>query len=236
MITREQFYRSKQWEAVRKVVIARDTDPETGFVPCAMCGKPIVKKYDLIVDHIDELDDLNVNNAEVALNPDNLRCLHFKCHNERHNRFTDGAKRDRLRPRKVYVVYGSPCSGKTTWVHEVSTEDDLIVDMDSIWESISNAKRYQKPERLKGAAFEIRDKLYDIVKYRSGRWQDAYVITGGALQGDRERLKQRVGADELVFIDTPEDECLLRAKERPREWAGYVKDWFERFQPEENPE
>ena len=232
MQTREQFYRSREWQAIRRVVIARDTDPETGFVYCAICGKPIVKKYDLVVDHIEELDDLNVNRAEVALNPDNLRCLHFKCHNERHGRFTAGAKRP-TRPKRVYIVYGSPCAGKSSWVKEVSTENDLIVDMDSIWQAISNCDRYQKPERLKGAAFEVRDKLYDIAKYRSGKWQDAYIITGGALQGDRERLRQRVGADELIFIDTPKDECLLRAKERPREWAQYVTEWFERYQPEQ---
>ena len=51
MMTREQFYKSKQWESFRKVIIADRSDAD-GFVHCAHCGKPILHKYDLIVHHV----------------------------------------------------------------------------------------------------------------------------------------------------------------------------------------
>ena len=89
MQTRQQFYKSKQWEDFRKVIIAERTDAD-GFVRCAICGKPILKKYDLIIHHKKELDDLNVNDAMVTLNPANVECVHFKCHNELHERFSKG--------------------------------------------------------------------------------------------------------------------------------------------------
>jgi shikimate kinase len=236
-MNRDQFYKSDKWEKFRRIIINERTDAD-GFVHCAICGKPILKKYDLIVHHIDELDDLNVDDVNVALNPDNVQCVHFKCHNQVHERF--GYNKTSVHKqiqKQVYIVYGAPCSGKTTWVNEVATKDDLIVDLDSIWQMISINDRYQKPDALKSVVFDIRDKLYDIIKYRSGNWHNAYIITGGALIGDRERLKQRLNANDLVFIDTKKEDCLARVRDKYSDglvrakWYEYIIDWFDRYQP-----
>ncbi len=237
-MTREQFYKSKQWEAFRKVIIEERTDQDD-FVYCAICGKPITKKYDLVIHHIKELTEDNVNDAMVALNPDNVECVHFKCHNQIHERFGyNGTSAGRNVKKKVFIVYGSPCAGKTTWVNENAGEDDLIVDMDSIWEMISVNDRYKKPGSLRSVVFEMRDKLYDIIKYRSGKWHNAFVIVGGAMKGDRDRLQTRIAADELIFIDTDQSECIKRVmdrgldEEQTKEWIEYINEWFERFQPD----
>lgn len=235
MITRQQFYKSKKWEAFRQVIIDQRTDAD-GYVHCAICGQPILKPYDLIVHHKQELSEDNVNDATIALNPDNVECVHFKCHNQIHDRFTEGhAASYKPVQKQVFIVYGSPCAGKTTWVQDVATEDDLIVDLDSIWQMISINERYNKPAALRSVVFELRDKMYDIIKYRSGKWHNAYIITGGALKGDRDRLKVRVSADDMIFIDTPLDECIQRASSRhghADEWMKYVYDWFKDFQPD----
>ena len=237
MITRKQFYKSKAWEDFRQIVIAERTSDD-GYVYCAICGKPILKKYDLIVHHKIELDELNVNDNMIALNPNNVECVHFKCHNELHSRFQGG---DGYRPvqKTAYLVYGAPCAGKTTWVHQNATSDDLIVDLDSIWQMISINDRYVKPDSLRSVMFDVRDKLYDIIKYRSGKWRTAYVISGCAMKGERERLVQRIGANDLVFIDTDKETCINRAKNRTEvkesqriEWIKYINDWFEKYQPD----
>ena len=36
----------------------------------------------------------------------------------------------------------------------------------------------------------------------------------------------RVNADEAVFIDTPFDTCMERAKERPFYFAFLIEEWF----------
>lgn len=239
MITRKQFYKSDQWSKFRQLVIDERTNDD-GFVICAICGKPILKKYDLILHHKKELDDINVNDTNISLNPDNVECVHFKCHNQLHQRFGYNRTSAGGYVRKhVYIVYGSPCSGKTTWVHDVASEDDLVIDMDSIWQMISTNARYNKPASLKAVAFEIRDKMYDIVKYRSGKWHNAYVVTGGALKGDRDRLMARIGADECILIDTDYNECIRRLTKRSdmnedmkEEWHQYIDDWFSKFQAE----
>lgn len=239
-MNREQFYRSDKWETFRKIVISNRTHDD-GFVYCDECGKPILKKYDLVLHHKQELNDLNVNDVNISLNEDNIEVLHFRCHNMRHQRF--GYNRTSVNTyvkKHVYIVYGSPCSGKTTWVHDVATKDDLIVDLDSIWQMVSINDRFHKPDALRSVVFEMRDKLYDIIKYRSGKWHNAYIITGGALIGDRERLKQRVNADEFIFIDTDEKTCLDRVKmrditdEQKVQQCQWIVQWFDRFQPDRN--
>lgn len=237
--TTQQFYKSKEWESFRQVVIDECTNAD-GYVTCAICGKPILKKYDLIIHHKKELDDQNVNDTMISLNPDNVECVHFKCHNQIHQRFGYHTTTTyKPVPKKVYIVYGSPCSGKTTWVHDNATPDDLVIDMDSIWQMIGINPRYTKPNALKAVAFDIRDKLYDIVKYRSGRWNNAYIITGGALKGDRQRLMQRVNADDFIFIDVNKEVCIKRAEnridmteEQRIEWINYINDWFTKYQPD----
>ena len=236
-MNRKQFYKSDKWEAFRQVVIADRTDPD-GYVHCAICGKPILQKYDLIIHHKMELLDDNVDNALISLNPDNVECVCFSCHNKLHDRWQGGNNGWKPIQKQVFIVYGSPCAGKSTWVQSVATAEDLIVDMDSIWQMISINGRYEKPAALKSVVFQIRDSLYDIIKYRSGKWHNAYIITGGALKGDRDRLQQRLGADEMIFIDTPVDVCLKRLEERsiPEEqkvlWQQYILDFFAQFQPD----
>lgn len=236
--TQESFYKSKEWVRFRQIIIEQNTN-EQGFILCAKCGKPILKKYDLIVHHKHELDDLNVNDVLISLNPDNVECICFKCHNIEHERFSAGHKATYKPVQKhVYIVYGSPCSGKSTWVHDNASASDLVVDMDSIWQMVSTNDRYTKPDALRSVVFEMRDKLYDIIKYRSGKWRNAFVITGGALLGDRERLKQRINADEFIFIDTSMNECMKRVKNRDIDdeqqfkQLEWIVEWFERYQPE----
>ena len=230
------FYKSREWESFRQVVIAERTDTD-GYVHCAICGKPILKKYDLILHHKHELTDMNVMDVSVSLNPDNVECVHFQCHNKIHERF--GYNKTSVHtytPKRVYIVYGAPLSGKTTWVHSVATPDDLVVDMDAIWQMVSVNAKYTKPNALKSVVFDVRDKLYDIIKYRSGNWKNAFVIFGGAMKGDRERLKQRVSADEFIFIDTVESVCMNRLKDRDidgnqkAEQIRWIEEWFERYQ------
>ena len=58
-----------------------------GYVHCAICGKPILKMYDLIIHHKKKLSDENVNDAMISLNPDNMECVCFSCHNVLHDRW-----------------------------------------------------------------------------------------------------------------------------------------------------
>lgn len=221
MFTLNNFYKSKEWTNLLEVLKLERVN-DNGDLICEHCGLPLIKKYDIIGHHKIELTEANVNDYDISLNPNNIMLIHFKCHNKIHERF--GFER----PKKIYIVYGSPCSGKTSFVNDVATSDDLIVDMDKIWECISVCDRYNKPNRLKANAFGVRDTLLDMIKCRVGKWKTAYVIGGYPLKMDRIRLADKLGA-ELIYIECDKDICISRAKND--DWIKFIDEWFNMFQP-----
>ncbi|MED4061693.1 HNH endonuclease signature motif containing protein [Priestia megaterium] len=216
MFTLSNFYKSKQWTDLLEVLKLERAD-QNGDVICEYCGKPIIKKYDCIGHHKIALTEANVNDVNISLNPDNIMLVHFRCHNQLHERW--GFEK----PKQVFVVYGAPCSGKSTWVNSVAGSDDLILDVDKIWECISICDKYHKPNRLKQNVFGIRDCLLEQVKMRVGKWKNAYIIGTYPLKMDRERLADKLGAS-LIFIEASKDECMSRAVND--EWKKFIDDWF----------
>ena len=81
-----EFYNGKAWKLVKRQAIDRATGPD-GFVYDEISGEKIVKKGDIIVHHVVELTDENVDDFSVSLNLDNLRVVSFDHHNQIHNRF-----------------------------------------------------------------------------------------------------------------------------------------------------
>ena len=225
--TLQTFYRSKDWEKFRQIIISQRTNPDNGLLYCEHCGKPIARAYDIILHHKVELTPANVNDRAVSLNPDNVMCVHHRCHNEIHKRFGFG----RPAPRKVYIVYGPPCAGKSTWVREVAGKEDLIVDIDRIWQMVSNNPPYIKPVELKGCVFAVRDTLMDCIKNRRGKWMNAYIVGGYPIAREREDLAASIPGAELVPILETEQECLARLQQTEdgrdkAAWAEYIADWF----------
>lgn len=218
------FYQSDEW---RKLIqaIRIDRVNDDGQIICAYCGKPIVKTYDCIGHHKTELTEENIFDYTISLNPENIDLVHHRCHNYIHDKFGRST-------RQVYLVYGAPLSGKTTYIRENMSEGDLLIDIDNIWQCVSGCDRYIKPNRLRSVVFRLRDDLLDVVKYRFGKWSNAYVCGGFALSSERERIIKDLGARE-IFIDTPQAECIARLEadsERDHdEWRKYIDEWFERF-------
>ena len=213
------FYRSNEWERFREIVIAKRTQAD-GFVHDEITGEPIVKKYDMILHHKVELTEENVNDLDISLNEDNVQIVTHRTHNALHNRFGRNT-------RGVYLVYGAPLSGKSTWLADNMSAGDLIIDIDRIWECVSGCKRYEKPKRLNAVVFKIRDELLNACRYRLGNWVCCYIVGGYPLQIERERLCKEMGAQE-IYIEASREECLSRMADRPKEWAAYIDEWFER--------
>lgn len=232
MITSLQdFYRSKAWEAFIRVLADERADAD-GVIWCEHCGKPIIFKYDRIAHHNNtHLTLANVNDANIALNPANVIFVHHRCHNEIHERF-GFAKPKAPRIKKVYLVHGSPCSGKSTYTASVAGPGDLIVSMDAIWDCIcvpGDNGHAGRDERLRHNVFKVRDCILDMVKTRYGEWNNAYIIGGYPRIAERERMATIYGA-EMIHIDTPQEICEQRAAQRPKEWRQYVAAYWDTFQ------
>lgn len=217
---RQAFYKSRTWEKFVQGLRSERATAE-GFVICEHCGKPIVKAYDCIGHHVEELTEENVDDALVALNPANVQLVHFRCHNEIHKRF---GYAERL-VQHVYIVYGAPFAGKRDWVNEVAEPGDIVCDINDLWTAVSTHSG--KPNECKSVVFGLRDALLDMIKVRRGKWRNAYVVGGYPLRNERDRLADMLGADKLIHVNTPKEQCLLNA--HTAEGKQWVLDWFDRF-------
>ena len=191
-----------------------------GELLCARCGKPILKPYDCILHHKIELDDHNCNDASIALNVENVEPLHMRCHNIEHGKGF-GFKGERL----VYLVYGAPSAGKSTWVKNVANEQDLIVDVNAIFEALGTGRS----NKLLPQVLRVRDVLIEDIERRRGNWQDAYVIGGYPIKAERERLIERLGAIP-IYVYEPLNVLLQREKDRGRNKPNLITDWMELYE------
>ena len=233
------FYKSSEWEDFRKRIIAERTG-EDGILRDEVTGEPILRKYDCILHHVEELTEDNWRDVTISLNPDNVKVVSFRTHNQLHKRgfCTDGKRENPIGLHKVYLVWGSPCAGKSTWVQSVAEDDDLIVDIDRVWMALQkdkdgsgNSGAVDKPWRIKDVVFDVYKSLLDCVRVRRGRWNACYIVAGLPLEAERLRLMEQLSVDRDIYIECDKSVCLERAKAKGDKWIEYVEQWWDRYTP-----
>lgn len=218
----KSFYASDEWIKLRlSLVIERGNT-------CQRCKQVIPKARDIIGHHTIELTPENVHDHSISLNPKLIEIVCFDCHNKEHKRFGyKGAK-------EVYLVYGPPMSGKSTFVRSQMERGDIVVDMDALYAAVSMLPDYDKPDNLFSNVIGIHNQLIDNIRTRYGKWHNAWIVGGYADKYKRERLADDLGA-ELVFCDVSKEECINRLdmdedrKYRKDEWVRYIDKWFEAY-------
>lgn len=211
------FYTSKPWrELSYRLKVERGGK-------CERSGEVFADMSQLIAHHKIELTEDNVDNPAIALNPDLIEIISFDEHNKEHRRF--GHRK------RVYIVWGSPLSGKTSAVREMMRYSDIVLDIDRLWEAVTMQPAYCKPDNVRFNIFALRDNLLDQIKTRHGQWYDAYIIGGYADKYERERMAQTLGA-ELIYCESTMQECLdrRRATGRPDAWDGYITEWWRTYE------
>jgi len=222
------FLASETWQDFRFYIITERAKRDGGLF-CEHCKKRIMHSWDATVHHIIELTPENVHDAMIALNPENVLVIHnHPCHDQIHGRFG-------YEPEKgVYLVYGPPLSGKTSFVQEHKGNKDIVVDMDRLYAAVTMLPDYDKPDILLPNVRGAYNLLLDNIKTRYGKWHSAWVIGGFADKHKRERTADDLGA-ELVFCDVSMEECLRRLamdegrRSREAEWREFIERWFREY-------
>lgn len=228
-ISLNQFYKSKEWLGFRATIIVSRAPI------CWHCNKEFKADDSIICHHKIELTLGNVNDYNISLNKENVEMVHHECHNAIHKRYGFGHYKKVYKPRTVYIVYGPPFSGKTSYVIKSKTDKDLVVDMDKIFQCVTMLPLYNKPSALTKNVFSIKNTLIDNIKTRFGNFHNAYVIGGYADKYERERLQKELGA-ELIFINPNKEdvykrleECTDHRKDYKEEWKSYIDSWYEKY-------
>lgn len=132
------------------------------------------------------------------------------------------------------LVCGPGGSGKNHYVREQALPSDLVIDYDAIALALqpAGAESHHHVESHFPFIASARDAVLDRLVLGNHKVRRAWVIHTGAKKSLREHFRQRYGA-QVVVILPPEEMCLQRVmNERPREWWGYVRSWFEAYEPD----
>lgn len=215
-----KFYCSKEYKNISQILKLKSK----GI--CSECGQ-LVPMSRLRTHHIIELNLNNIDDVNITLNESNIKVICDNCHNREHRRYSSIDK-------QVYCVFGAPAAGKTTYVKQVATRYDLIVDLDEIHKSICICDKFDKPASTMKLAYDIRDLLLDRIKTRKGEWECAYIISTIPNQYERIKYAEMYGA-EIIMIDTPKADCIkqimqsddsISIKEKRISW---VEEYFKIF-------
>ena len=135
---------------------------------------------------------------------------------------------------KCYIIYGSPASGKTTYVKKNMQSGDIVVDLDYIKQAISLEEKLETPDSLLPVALYLRECLYDLIEKRQVSSKNIWIVAGLPVKSEREKLRFRLGA-ELIFMNTTYEECIKRAmkdKERKdkKKAIEVIDKWFKIYE------
>ena len=131
----------------------------------------------------------------------------------------------------VFIVYGAPGSGKTTFVKDSLMPGDIVVDLDVITAALLGTEnKHPDYATVMPLVLSVRDSLYTMIEARVGLWMRAFVISASPDERQISQLADRLGAS-CIYMDITEDECLRRVMNDParpdKNKAGQiVKEWF----------
>lgn len=239
------FYNSKAWQSCRDSYISQRTVVDGGM--CEDCKEEPGEE----LHHIKELTVANIDNSDITLNHDNLMWLCKDCHFKAHRKLiVEGFNRRKvktilndagyyfdddgnIKQLKTYIVWGSPASGKTTYVREHMQVGDLVVDLDLIKQAISMCNKSNTPDNLLPVATGVRDYIYSLIESSEVDCKNKWVIASLPSKKERLELAERLNAN-LIYIDAAYHECLKRVDEdTEREdkvfWKYLVDKWWEQY-------
>lgn len=130
------------------------------------------------------------------------------------------------RPRiaDLTLVWGPPCSGKTTHVATHKQPGDIVIDYDAIAVALGSPSSHDHPAAMRPiivAAWLAA--LHEAERQPVRMW----LIKGFPTPAERKR------ATRTVLLDTPRAECEDRARHlRPGTWLPLIADWYTRYSPD----
>lgn len=178
-----------------------------------------------MVHHVFPLEDY----PDYKLSDDNLLSCCQNCHNTFHDRNNDEVteqgiywqrklrqkigitERQMIDTFRVILVWGSPASGKSTYVRERMKLTDMVVDLDYIRQAISMQAR---TTALLDASLAIRSYIYELISKREViKAETVWVVAGVPKLTDREYLLKKLKVNEVILVDTDKETCIQRVME-----------------------
>lgn len=138
----------------------------------------------------------------------------------------------------VEIVYGAPCSGKSTYVREHAMEGDLFYDYDALVRAMTTEdKRGTEKTVAHEVAIGVRGLMINKLADEKCAAKRAYIITRWPTDNLREQL---AGMDVVEHrMEASREECLSRLESDDTRtdkvaWRDIINRWFDEHADESN--
>lgn len=134
--------------------------------------------------------------------------------------------------KRVFVVNGSPGSGKTTFVKSKIRQGDIALDFDKLTAALAlDDALYGDRRPQLDVALAAREAIIHEIECRRGDWKNAYVITASSSSEKVRQLCERLNA-ELITMNATAEECKERIRNDSRrtgftdKYLALVDEWY----------
>lgn len=132
---------------------------------------------------------------------------------------------------KIKIIYGAPCSGKTTYCKEHIEKDDIVYDYDQLSKALkySDAHKITR-EEAHDFVIDFRLAILKRIKSDKERKGNCYFIVTNLTN---QLLNFIEDCDyEIIEMETSKEECLERLENDDREdkekWKEKIEEWFKK--------
>ncbi len=139
--------------------------------------------------------------------------------------------------KNVFLITGSPGSGKTTYAKEKAGKNDLIFDLDEIHAALGG-ELHGNNAALLPVSLSMREAAIEAITNRLGQWNNAYFICASPNRIEIDSLCRQLEATEIKMKATLE-ECQERINNdttrlNKEEQLALVNRWFSNNKKEDD--
>jgi len=134
----------------------------------------------------------------------------------------------------ITIVCGPPGAGKTTFVLDNKSDDDLVIDLDEIFQALTMLPAYYKPANLMHYAIKTREFLYGLIK-EDNTARHIWIIECLPRIKDRYEM-QKIFDAKVIMIEISTMGCLnriLNDKRRANKldcWEAIINKWWKNYE------
>ncbi|TLW88117.1 hypothetical protein FFK04_07520 [Ruminococcus sp. KGMB03662] len=116
--------------------------------------------------------------------------------------------------KKVFIISGSPGSGKSYYAEKHKGENDIVFDMDKICSAIDGKNVHDDHSNILDIVLNLRNTIFEDIAARKGAWGNAFIISSSPDDKYISDLSNRLDA-EIIKMPANLDKCINNLSNDP---------------------
>lgn len=133
--------------------------------------------------------------------------------------------------RNVKIIYGAPCSGKTTYAKRHMGKKDVVCDGDAITNALRLSEGHDQPAYLFELLMSMRNSFANFLGTSKGAGINTFWIIARRRDSPICKIAERHSKPEYIEMKATQDECLTRlmsdsTRQDKEFWRGVILKYF----------